>query len=309
VETGPEHGPGTTLPTTSVGPPIRVFTQIVRPHVARPVGLAQRQLSPPAVTNLPTRPSARRSWAGPTVRPGVPLRRRGGDADEPSQGTPGIGIASDDNPRGYRHARWCSTTPMLAAQTISQMSAGFALTPGRSSARWPGPDPGRRGDRGTGGHPARRAGTRDTGAVSTTRVTFREPRKARCRRHTSAAQHQTARCRDDRSANRPDRLRPEQPKPDRKPLGVVGVASGDDQITTVTSNSASAQRSRPIHNAPSLATATVCDRVSKSWGWPTESATGRLCLPEGPVQVLGHICTHRAGGIARPVRTNTVRSP
>jgi|SRR5664279_605492 len=152
--------------------------------------------------------------------------------------------------------------------------------PGQIIGPLAGPDPGRRGDRGTGGHPARGAGTRDTGAVSTTRVTFREPRPARCRRHTSAAQHQTARCRDDRSANRPDRLRPEQPTPDRKPLGVVGVASGDDQITTVTSNSASAQRSRPIHNAPSLATATVCDRVSKSWGWPTESATGRLCLPE-----------------------------
>jgi hypothetical protein len=31
VETGPEHGPGTTLPTTSVGPPIRVFSHLVRP--------------------------------------------------------------------------------------------------------------------------------------------------------------------------------------------------------------------------------------------------------------------------------------
>src|SRR5450631_1004030 len=77
-----------------------------------PVGVARGQLSPRAVTKLPTRPrsaSARRYRARPTADLGVPLRRRGGDADEPPQGTPGIGIDNDDSPRGHRHPRWCST--------------------------------------------------------------------------------------------------------------------------------------------------------------------------------------------------------
>jgi hypothetical protein len=39
------------------------------------------------------------------------------------------------------------------------------------------------------------------------------PPPARCRRVTLAGQHRTARCRDDRSANRPDRPRRERPIP------------------------------------------------------------------------------------------------
>ena len=57
---------------------------------------------------------------------GVPLRRRGGDADEPPQGTPGIGIASDDSPRGHRHPRWCSTPFDVGA--VEELAAG-ALRP------------------------------------------------------------------------------------------------------------------------------------------------------------------------------------
>ena len=66
-----------------------------------PVGVATGQLSPRAVTELPTRPAVGKRSTSPS-RPapsdlGVRLRRRGRDADEPPLGIPGIGIASDDS--------------------------------------------------------------------------------------------------------------------------------------------------------------------------------------------------------------------
>src|SRR6476659_8250450 len=77
------------------------------------VGVARGQLSPCAVTNLPTRPAPfdRQTTTGRT-RPGIsarPLRRRGDDADEPSNGTPVVRRLSDDDPSVHRHPRWGST--------------------------------------------------------------------------------------------------------------------------------------------------------------------------------------------------------
>ena len=92
----------------------------------RPVGVAESQLSPCAVTMLPTharRPADDHGSNRPSDL-GAPLPRHGGDADEPPQGTPGIGIASDDNPRGHRHPRWCSTPAGRATLSINSPMVG-----------------------------------------------------------------------------------------------------------------------------------------------------------------------------------------
>ena len=74
-----------------------------------------------------------------------------------------------------------------------------------------------RGDRGVHGRPRwpRSPDPRSPGVARTPPRPARPstPRPARCRRVTSAAQQRTARCRDDGSANRPDRPRRERPLP------------------------------------------------------------------------------------------------
>ena len=104
-------------PTTSVGPPIRVFPHIVRPRVARPLGVAGSQLSPHAVTTLTTgsavgtRPvstdpaTARRGRCPLIVIAMTPTNRQ--------RAHPGIRIAGDGDTRGQRHPEWVSTdTPL-----------------------------------------------------------------------------------------------------------------------------------------------------------------------------------------------------
>ena len=104
VETGPEHGPGTTLPTTSVGPPIRVFSHIVRPRVARPAGVARGQLSPRAVTKLPTRPAVGK-------RPTIP-----GRTDRPTWASRFVCAAV--TPTNHRRAHPVSASPVTTAPAV-----------------------------------------------------------------------------------------------------------------------------------------------------------------------------------------------
>jgi hypothetical protein len=79
----------------------------------RSVGVAPGQLSPCAVTNLPTRPAPFRPADDHRPNQAVDqcsrLRRRGDDADEPSNGTRVVRSVSDGDPSVHGHPRWGST--------------------------------------------------------------------------------------------------------------------------------------------------------------------------------------------------------
>ena len=147
--------------------------------------------SPCAVTNLPTRPAPfdRQTTTGRT-RPRIsarPLRRRGDDADEPSNGTPVVRSVSDDDPSVHRHPRWGSTPHQHILVSTSTT---------RSPAR------------GTDTGPPGRACQTVRGASQTTDnpAATRRTRRARRATGTWGAARGTDRHRGRRTRNRPTRI-------------------------------------------------------------------------------------------------------
>ena len=103
------------------------------------LALHRANSSPCSPRNLPTRPSDLRpadDHRGPNKAADqcLPRRRRGDDADEPSNGTPVVRSVSDDDPSVHGHPRWGSTDGIDGQRVCGPAGAGS-----RSAGRWSRP--------------------------------------------------------------------------------------------------------------------------------------------------------------------------